>query len=267
MNYLLLVEGARTEINIFQSVLERYGMKVVRHSQLQSFSDLNDVDLDGIELQGEKGVVLIAQAPRNRLSDLIKYYEREKVDLHFAFGGRNTPFNGIFLVFDVDHTSKEDLNKMFDKHCDETDAGLLLISSPCIEIMTEPERTEELKTDHLWKYKHQRNTFLSDTLKQGTSAEQYISDNFEELAVSFLDRNRREFDDTNVMNHPEEVIRLVNERNDRTEEEVIYRYFTTVVYVLFACVFRLNVQVDNYTALREFLISHKKSNPLQPVTL
>ena len=260
MNYLLLVEGARTEINIFQRVLERYGMKVIRHSQLQSFSDLKDVDLDGIELQGEKGVVLIAQTPRNRLSDLIKYYEREKVDLHFAFGGRSTPFNGVFLVFDVDHTSKEDLNKMFVNHKDETDSGLLLISSPCIEIMTEPERTEELKTDHLWKYKKQRNAYISDTLKLGTNAEQFISDNFEDLAVSFLDRNRLEFDDNNVMNHPEEVIQLVNERNDRTEKEVTYRYFTTVVYVLFACIFRLNIQIDNYHALREFLISHRTTN-------
>lgn len=266
MNYLLLVEGAKTEINIFQRVLERYGMKVVSRSQLQSFSDLRDIDLDRIELQGEKGVVLIVQAPRNRLSDLLRYYERADVDLHIAFGGRDTPFNGVFLVFDVDHTSREDLIRMFSTHNDETDKGLLLISSPCIEIMTEPGRTEELKTDHLRKYKHQRNDYISNTLKLGISAEQYISDNFEKLAVDFLDQNRTEFNDTNVMNHPEEVIRLVNERNERTEEEVVYRYFTTVVYVLFACVFGLNVQIDNYDALRDFLISHKTINCCQSVS-
>ena len=256
MKYLLLVEGAKTEINIFQRVLERYGMIVVRQRQLESFSDLKDVDLNEIELQGRNGIVLIVQAPRNRLGDLLKYYERENVDLHLAFGGRDTPFNGVFLVFDVDHTSKEELDFMFRNHCDETDSGLLLISSPCIEVMSEPDRRQELKTDHLWKYKHQRNDFISNTLKLGVSTEQYISDNFERLAVSFLDQNKREFNDSNVMNHPEEVIRLVNERNDRTENEVVYRYFTTVVYVIFACILRLNVQIDNYQALRDCLVSH-----------
>ena len=49
---------------------------------------------------------------------------------------------------------------------------------------------------------------------------------------------------------------LVNELNTRSEEEVLYRYFTTVVYVLIACIFGFNAEIDSYQRLRDFLLSH-----------
>ncbi|MDD7201615.1 MAG: hypothetical protein SPF89_10250 [Sphaerochaetaceae bacterium] len=41
------------------------------------------------------------------------------------------------------------------------------------------------------------------------------------------------------MNHPAEVVEMVNRYNDRTSANVVYRYFTTAIYVVLACVFRL----------------------------
>lgn len=256
MRFLILTEGARTEINIFQRVLERYGLRVIRISRIESFTEPESLQLLGTELECDRTSVLIAQAPRNRLKDLLSYYRRDNIDLNLVFGSRDRFFNGIFLLFDVDHTDNTSLEEIYTRHNDETDSGLLLISSPCIEILSEPGRTEELRVNHLKEYKRERNNFFSDVLRLGMNAEEYIAENFEKLAVSYLDRNFNDFRDANVMNHPESVIKKVNELNFRSEEEVIYRYFTTVVYVLIACIFGFSIKTDSYSSLREFLLSH-----------
>lgn len=256
MRFLILTEGARTEINIFQKVLERYGLSVIRLSRIESFTEPESLHLLGTELERDRTSVLMAQAPRNRLKDLLFYYKRNNIDLNLVFGSRDRIFNGIFLLFDIDHTDNATLEEIYSWHNDETDSGLLLISSPCIEILSEPGRTEELRAEHLKEYKRERNNFFSDVLRLGINAEEYIAENFEKLAVSYLDQNFNDFKDANVMNHPESVIAKVNELNTRSEEEVLYRYFTTVVYVLIACIFGFNAEIDSYQRLRDFLLSH-----------
>lgn len=256
MHYLLLVEGIKTEIHIFEKILSRYGLNVVRYGHLSSFSELQNIPLEITVLESASDNVIIAQAPRNRLKDLLHYYKVENIDLHFAFGGRDNLFNGIFLIFDVDHTPVDVLDQMFSIHCDETDSGLLLLSSPCIEILSEPERKDELHLAHLSDYKKNRNRYFSDTLHLGVNAMDYIAEHFEELAIHFLDKNYYESGDANVMNHPQFVVGRINCLNDRNDYEVVYRYFTTTVYVLIACVFRLNLQLENYQLLRDFLMEH-----------
>ena len=156
MNYLLLVEGNKTEINIFSEVLKNYGFNVSVEGQVKKY---NDIELDIKELTNSNNSnIIICQAPRNRLNDLLNYYKKDMVDLDKMFGDSANYFNGIFLLFDVDHTSNDDLEEIFSIHNEETKNGLLLVSSPCIEIMSEPNRTEVLKVDHIRKYKHKRNS-------------------------------------------------------------------------------------------------------------
>lgn len=257
MRYLLLVEGARTEINIFQKVLERYGLTVLTERRIESFAEPDFLTIPSVMLEDKRNSVLIVQPPRNRLKDLLEYYQREDIDLNLVSGSREKLFNAIFLIFDVDHTPQSALEEMYAFHKDETDTELLLISSPCIEILSEPGRTGELRVKHLKEYKTERNNYFSDRLRLGINTEEYISRNFEEPAVYYLDQNYRDFNDSNVMNHPEKVIRKVNEINIRSDDEVLYRYFTTVVYVLIACIFGFNSDFDNYLRLREFLLSQK----------
>lgn len=256
MRYLLIVEGERTEKHIFQRVLERYGMVVDVQGRISTYAELGELELAETELHRGDDHVLIVQAPKNRLGELLKLYGEEDFELSFRFGKRESPFNFIFLIFDVDHTSNKDLEEIFRLHQDETDTGLLLLSSPCIEVMSDPGRRKELAVDHLRTYKKERNICINDTMLLGCSVEEYIANNFEALAVFFLDQNCRDFHDDNVMNHPAEVVEMVNRYNDRTSANVVYRYFTTVIYVVLACVFGLQRQVDNSGILREFLVSH-----------
>lgn len=181
MNYLLIVEGAKAEHSLFAMVFERYGFNIVHSKQMKSFDSFIN-QFDSFELSDSKDNIVIAQAPRNRLGELLRS-DSSQVDFDIVFKKK---FNSIFLIFDVDHTGNTDLEEMSRIHCDESDSGLLLVSSPCIEIMSEPNRKEELETDHLAKYKKERNVFFSETQRLGYGAIEYIARNFEKLSLEFL---------------------------------------------------------------------------------
>lgn len=246
MKCLILTEGSIDEINIFYKIFEKYGLKAIKSGKIEDYDTITYANPLNDEYD-----VLIAQAPRNRLRDLLKLYYKENRDFDKMFSKTNNFFNGTFLVFDVDHTSNDDLSKMFSIHNDETTNGLLLVSSPCLEILSEPDRTIELKTDHLRTYKAERNVFMEKEHKTNTI--NYIIDHFEELSIKFLDKNYKDFKCDNIMLHPSLVINEINKNNIRTDEEVIYRYFTTVVYVILAYVFGKTKEISNYKIVREFL--------------
>lgn len=116
------------------------------------------------------------------------------------------------------------------------------MSSPCLERLRE--------------YKRERNVLINK--ETGLNTTEYIVKNFETLAVQFLDMNRYEFDELNVMEHPGLVIEKINKENLRSEYRVIYRYFTTVLYVALAYICGKTRQIDNYAEVREFLLSNVK---------
>lgn len=255
MNYLILTEGKRPEYRIFSKILEKYGFTVNKQSiKILDYEDINIDKIEISELTEGKNYALIAQAPRNRLGDLLRYYKKKNYDINKVFRKEYNFFNYVFLIFDVDHTSNEDLEEIFNYHNDEGSDGLLLISSPCIEILSEPDRKEVLKENHLETYKHRINTELS--LKYHMGAGEYIIKNFEELCLKFLEKNYNDFKSKNIMEHPSLVIKLVNDNNFRSVENVEYRYFTTVIYVLIAHIFGLTKEIDNYELVYEFFKNH-----------
>lgn len=255
MNYLILTEGKETEPDVISEVLKKYGFNIVRCHQIKEY---DKIEIDINELSNNKNNIVIAQALRNRLSDLLKIYRKENVDLDLLYGSSATYFAGVFLLFDVDHTSNEELIEIASIHNDETDKGLLLLSSPCIEIMAEPNRTEIIEVDHLKEYKSEINKRIDMQLKNGYTSKQYIINNFEELALAFLDKNAKEFGSYNVMEHPMLIINKINELNVRSNEHVVYRYFTTVIYVVLAYICGLTKEINNYETIKNFLKKNTK---------
>ena len=254
-NFLFIVEGEKTEPCILKAVLERWGynaIKTKRILELQEFNHSFDLSFDETKLTNAKDNVVIAQAPRNRLHDLVVLYKKHHIDLDKLFGaGENILFSGIFVIFDVDHTNASDLKEAFAFHCDETSSGLLLVSSPCIEIISEPKRKDTLSVCHLGEYKSTRNVHCHNVHKKDVT--QYIADNFEALALEFLEKNLRDFKEPNVMEHPRLVIEAINKHNIRNVESVVYRYFTTVVYVALAYISGATKEIDNYCIVKDLL--------------
>lgn len=251
-NYLLIVEGKETEPRLFSHILRRYGFNPIRAERQTSDGG---IEYDSEELSDSISNVIIAQAERNRLEEIYKkisdnpsYYDFDHI---FKSDDQEIkPYSGIFLIFDVDHTSNAVLESLCSRFSDETD-GMLLVSSPCIEVISEPNRTEKLRIgEHISEYKKQMNIKYN-------GAVQYIIDHFESLIIRFIDQNRNEFQENNVIEHPHLVVDQINRMNVRNEDgSALYRYFTTVVYVAIAYMKGLTSRIDNYKDVRDFFESY-----------
>lgn len=74
----------------------------------------------------------------------------------------------------------------------------------------------------------------------------------------FLEKNRAEFNETNIMEHPQLIVAKINCLNERvnlpnkSDSYVIYRYFSTVVYVAIASSLGLTREIDNYEIVKSF---------------
>lgn len=255
-NYLLIVEGAVTEKEILESVLKGINVTVERCEQVNLQSDVEDL-FAGIYDKSNNDKIYIIQGHRNRIHDWLKSMKTEEEDFENFFSTLNEKFAGIFIIFDVDHTSKDELEEMFEKYNNETGNGLLLLSSPCIEVLADAKRKEPFEGNHLKDYK----TLLNkEWTKAGySSAKDYIMKNFNELALYYLDKNTNDSGLQDVMLHPQFVLTKINELNDRTYisndiQPVIYRYFTTVLYVCIAYINGLTKEFDNVQAVKEYFI-------------
>lgn len=153
---------------------------------------------------------------------------------------------------------------MFNKFNNESD-GLLLLSSPCIEVLadTEIDIKRELRFNHLKEYKKELNKYHNSLGNENSV--NYIINNFESIMLHFLEMNKKEFNENNIMEHPKLIkdkINIENERiNCKNKEEsyVIFRYFTTVLYVAIAYANRLTSEIDNYELVYSFFKKHIKN--------
>ena len=260
-NFLIITEGVHTEPTLLEAVLSKYGFNVIRKKPIKISKDSHPLDLDVTELlDNKKDNVYIAQGPKNRVRDFLNLVNNQTEDVERYFSQLSENFAGIFLVYDVDHTPKEDLSNMFIKFQDET-TGLLILSSPCIEILSEPNRAANLSVNHLKEYKTERKSWVQN--KTSDSIEHYMINNFEELILHFLHKNCQESGSNNVMEHPDFVLRQINLHNDRIYitddlQPVLYRYFTTTLYVCIAYILGLTREIDNSQIIANFFLGHKK---------
>lgn len=259
-SFLIITEGVKTEPNILEAILTKYGFNVIRQTPIEINKEEEPFNLDVTKLSGDKDNIYVAQGPENRIRDFLSLIDSNCEDVERYFSKFEETFSGIFLIYDVDHTSKEDLEKMFAKYRDET-SGLLILSSPCIEILSEPNRNNELHVNHLCEYKTERKAWVQK--ETSDSVEHYIINNFEDLILKFLRQNCEESGSNNVMEHPEFVLKQINLFNDRTYitrdlQPVLYRYFTTTLYVCIAYILGLTKEIENSKLVEEFFLSHKK---------
>ena len=263
--FLILTEGAKTEQNILKSVFEKYGFNVIRQEAVQIHKELDNLEFDLTRLVDDKINILIAQGPKNRISEFINMFDNQSEDVERYFDFWSENFAGIFLIYDVDHTSKDALENMFVKFQNETESGLLLLSSPCIEILSEPNRIKELSVEHLKEYKTERKAWVQE--KTSNSVENYIINNFEDLVIQFLKQNCIESGNYNVMEHPQFVLQKINLLNERTYinddlQPVLYRYFTTTIYVCVAYILGLTKEIDNGKIVEDFFLNHKNNSKI-----
>ena len=249
-NILLIVEGSVYEQNIFGDVFSKYGFNTIVSNQ--------KMDVDGVgqfekfEYQLEKNNIVIIQGPRNRIHDFLKLYDENEMSIEKVFSYSYAFFSGIFLIYDVDHNDCDDVELMYKRFSDES-TGMLLLSSPCIEVIADYDRQRsESKFKHLKEYKAEINNHYNGATND------FIRNNFDALMLYFLKKNHDDFKEPNVMEHPRLIVQSINALNDRVncknpkDSYVIYRYFSTVVYVVIAYANGLTKEIDNYENVYSF---------------
>ena len=254
---LLIVEGKVSEQNIFSNIFKQYGFNVVKKDKPMDVDGIGEFTKDEFELNNNS--VVIIQGPRNRIHDFLKFYNDNEMSIEKAFSYSYAYFNGIFLIYDVDHNDCDDVNEMFDKFQDET-TGLLLLSSPCIEVLCDFNRNRgETRFSHLTEYKKEINCYYNGATYK------IIEENFNDFLLYFLEKNYHELESSNVMEHPSLVLQKINELNERVncknkdDSYVIYRYFSTVIYVAIAYANGLTKQIDNYELVKAFFLNQKNN--------
>ncbi len=255
---LLIVEGSVDEQTVFGHAFSRYGFHTV---VCKEKLDIQDVGLfQKYTYSSEKENIVIIQGPRTRIHDFLKLIRDTNVSIEKVFSFRYAQFQNIFLIYDVDHNDCDDVKTMFELFSDES-TGMLLLSSPCLEVIADYNRKRTIeKYTHLSEYKSDINRYYN-----GQTFD-FIDKHFEEIMLYFLDKNYLDFHEPNIMEHPHLLLEKINRFNERVNKKnrndsyVIYRYFSTVIYVAVACANSLTKEIDNYKQVREFF-SEKISKP------
>ena len=262
-NILLIVEGKKDEKSIFSKIFERYGYNVINVENKFKIEDYKN-DFDSFVFEKDKGNVVLIEGPRSRIKHFLKYLKDNYGEIVNAFDYAQNFFQGVFLVYDVDHNDEDDIKEMFEMYKDES-SGLLLLSSPCIEVLAKNYHfIEGRKIKHLKEYKTLLNQYHEKNYCCNTV--EYIANNFNNLVLDVLDRNVKELNSNNIIEHLELIIEKINTLNERHNElemdkcYVIYRYFTTVVYVAIAFAHGLLAKIDNYKAVRSFFETFSENN-------
>lgn len=152
-NFLIIVEGSKTEPSIFEYVLLQYDLEVVVSHKPLSFNS----DFKKIQFSNEKENVFVIQGPKNRLKDLIFSKSKDNVEINSESINRlffepNVYFAGIFIVYDSDHNSIEEIEAAYKKFSNMSD-GLLILSVPCIESIAEYDFNRKYESNSFIKYK------------------------------------------------------------------------------------------------------------------
>lgn len=257
-NILLIVEGCVDEKNIFGDIFEDYGFKTIISDEILNIDGCGQFDKAQYGLLNN--TITIIQGPRNRIHDFLKIYSDKNIDIEKVFSYEYAFFSAIFLIYDVDHNDCDDVETMF-KHFNDETRGLLLLSSPCIEVIADyrKDRTEE-KYNHIREYKADINAHHCGATRD------FVRKNFNSLMLYFLNENFKEFNEPNIMEHPALIVNKINKLNERIncknpeDSYVIYRYFSTVIYVAVAYANKLTIQQDNFSIVNKFFMSKEMSS-------
>lgn len=252
-NILLIVEGNVDEQDIFSKIFLKYGFNTIISKEKLNLENIGQ--FDKYEYSSNKENVVIIQGPRTRIHDFLLLIQDPNISIEKIFKYSYAYFQNIFLIYDVDHNDCDDIEKMYNQFQDES-TGMLLLSSPCIEVIADYKRDrKEEKYYHLGEYKKQINEFYNGQTKK------YIVDNFENIMLYFLDKNFNDFKEPNIMEHPRLVVQMINKYNDRVNKQnkndsyVIYRYFSTVIYVAIAAANSLTKEINNYLTVKNFFLN------------
>ena len=260
--YLAIVEGEDMEPEILEYALSTYyGFNVLRA----------DNRLSSLPLGFKKTLIYdgndefyIVQGRRNRIKELLKEtLEETHSSIERAFSNEN--FAGIFLVYDVDHNSNEEIEEARGRFNNISD-GLLTLSVPCVECVLEKDFKPYVSSSYKG-YKTAKNEWCTE--QAGVSSKEFIKYEFNRLMIENLLRNKKVFakeslpEPNDVSLHGEYSLDLnarYNIRTGRSEKDyrVEISYYASVLYLILLHVKGHARYSDSFDSLLAFFYSKQR---------
>jgi len=262
--YLAIVEGKSMECEVLEYGLSTYGFQVndnlIKDYKLDDYSNMFTVKC----LENRDKQFVILQSNQSRIKDFINTIDKDSSDISRLLVGNE--FVSIFLIFDIDHNTKEEIEASFYKF-NEPSTGLLILSSPCFEVIAPCSNDKQYEGISFKKFKTSKSTYYSDNYH--ISTKDYIKYSFNELLIHHLKNNKDKYDIegfqevNDVTYHPEYIIILSNKYNiregsDELSYKVNYTYFSSILYVVLLYLFDFARYTNSYTKLLDFLINKQK---------
>ncbi len=234
--YLAIVEGEDMEPEILEYALSTYyGFNVLRAENRLSSLPLG---FKKTLIYGGNDEFYIVQGSRNRIKELLKEaLEETHSSIERAFSTEN--FAGIFLVYDVDHNSNQEIEEARERFNNILD-GLLTLSVPCVECILEMDFKPYVSSSYKG-YKTAKNEWCME--QAGVSGKELIKYEFNLLMIENLVRNKETFEKENLSEpndvslHGEHSLDLnakYNIRTGKSEKDchVEISYYASVLYLI-----------------------------------
>lgn len=256
--YLAIVEGEKMETDILEYVLQKYDFNVeVSQEKLSNESK----DFKQTFICDDYDDFYIIQGPRNRIKEVLKLVEESDGLIERYFFDKAISFSGIFLVYDVDHNTYDELERARNKFNNISD-GLLILSFPCIEAVCENEFKPYISTSYK-KYKNNKDLYCQKHF--GVSSKDYIKFRFNELMIKAMENNKNFFNKflkniytEDVLNHIDYSLELnkrfnVIEGNSEDNFYVEINFYATLLYIIISVVKGFFKEENNYDSLLSYL--------------
>lgn len=235
-NYLLLLEGEKTEFKLIEKLLASLGFI----KTLDSFKSIKNMksklqDYKYCVYEKNSTAVHIIKSVFNDIETYLDQKWNAKYDLNLYFGF-HFAFISIFLIHDFEQRTIKSFKECYEKF-NNIQSGLWLVSIPCIEVLASKKSKPFTGPSNVYK---KRVTINMDKLSH------YLIDNIE--------KNSKNFSSFNVDEHPNKLYEeIITKKRDN-----LNNYFATVFYVFLAEILKLNRLKNNSQILMDEIEKYLK---------
>ena len=255
-NYLIVVEGQSLELKFFESLFARCLPEYSLDPRVYNKANQEELKITTSGNSGDNTIYII-KPKHNSLSEIVRGLKNDPDVYAFAeFFSEERPdpdfFEKVFLIFDIDETSAQDLRFAMSFFNDEYGQGLLLLSSPSIEALGDKNRSFLLPIGQSINSTYKPMVRSQLVLQRKIRPNGKIADYFHSSGVSLLQRafleNRILFGtDKAFMEHPDCFGKMC--LPEALSNGTRYPHVCSLVYVLLGSLFRLDLQISPNEAL------------------
>jgi len=233
---LLVVEGEKTEVDVFKELFTILGFSVVQEPKRGNFSRYTISTADKL--------VYLIPGPKQQVLEIMKEFDSASMDLSLFFNIPE-PIALNYIVYDADDTIFADFSSLIENFKSSQD-GLILLSNPCFEVLADNVYDTHHKAPKYYKKKVRQQLISTGSINPGTTLLQYMVNNIIGLLIEQVRRNEVFFNSSDIYNHAIDSYNLISSNViDRTLNIYTYSNLFSVIFVILGDIFEVSKYENN----------------------